>query len=84
MTAPQDLPDERASKGVHRTRHRGWASLLLGISVAACLLAAMVSVYFLALAALAALGAYAAWLGVSAREVVDLADDSTTPPIFPG
>jgi hypothetical protein len=58
--------------------------VLLGLSVAAVVLAVLVNVFFLALAGGAAIAAYAAWLGVSAAECLDLLDDKTAPPTFSG
>jgi hypothetical protein len=56
---------------------------LLVLSVVAVVLAATVNILFVAGAAVAAIGAYAAWLGVSAAECLDLVDDTTAPPTFP-
>lgn len=83
MIDPAQQPDGAAVPVIRRRRHRGWATLLLGLGVASCVLAAFVSIFFLALAALAATGTYAAWLGLSAAEVLDLVDDSTAPPVSP-
>lgn len=57
LTAPGGRPAEASPPVVRRTRHRGWAGLLLAIRVVAVALAVAVSLVFLALAAAAAMGA---------------------------
>ncbi|MCW2607224.1 MAG: hypothetical protein JWO60_1917 [Frankiales bacterium] len=80
-SAVQPSPPAHAGPTLRR-RRPAWAALLLGCSVAAVVVAITVDVLLLAVAGAAATAAYAAWIGLSACEFLDLIDDATAPPLL--
>lgn len=80
MTSPtvHGAADQSSAR---RTRRPVWAALLLGCAAAAAALALLVNVLFLTAAGVAVTAAFAAWVGLSPGEYVDLIDDTTAPPM---
>jgi hypothetical protein len=68
-----------------RRRHPIAAACLALAALAAMVLAATVSIWFLVPAPVLGAGAYAAWLGMSPQRFVDAfgEDSGGTPPLFP-